>query len=221
MSSELEPRVEELRLYRPTARGAKKQLKELRLKHGEFLAHFARNALKTLPSAAAHGGAPAAELPLLTEACEAAQLMLWLGAFPPPVPEKLCHNVAARALSLGRHELATSMSAQVVRSLRVDKGKAAPPPKSTEPPPAAADGWTCDTLPAAGGGETGASCELALLAMCVHLPSLETLVATGKDGATLYTGADCSEMNCILVLCQMIKTRRSQTTYRSAQMQTS
>ena len=57
---ELCPRLEELRDYRPTARGAKKQLKELRLKHGEFLAHFARNALKTLPSAATQGSAPTA-----------------------------------------------------------------------------------------------------------------------------------------------------------------
>ena len=180
MMSNLTARFDELRAYVPSARGAKKQLAELRDRHASPLAEAAREALKTLPSSSSAGcdGTPS----LLVDAGEAVQLLLWLGAFRSPTPEKLCHNVAARCLALGNPRMAAALSALVVDSLHADAFGGA---RSRSPPQVLADSqgpWLLPKLPAVVDPPRVSSCELALLSLCVHLPALQAAGGTAPGG---------------------------------------
>ena len=92
--------------FDPLAKTAKKQLSKLRLEHGEELMRFVKEALRDLPEKADGGVAVEASSSVLIEACDAARLILWLGAYPSPVPHKACHNVSVRCKALRRLDLA-------------------------------------------------------------------------------------------------------------------
>ena len=169
--------------FDPTAKSAKKQLSKLRLDHGEELMRFVKEALRDLPEKADGGVAVEASSSVLIEACDAARLILWLGAYPSPVPHKACHNVSVRCKALRRLDLAAEMSAFVAESLRAasggvaSKGLCAPPPRM-----GSADGRL--RFCAAVGVETAEERELGVKALSVYgAVALETLQLTASARA--------------------------------------
>jgi len=169
--------------FDPLAKTAKKQLSKLRLEHGEELMRFVKEALRDLPEKADGGVAVEASSSVLIEACDAARLILWLGAYPSPVPHKACHNVSVRCKALRRLDLAAEMSAFVAESLRAasggvaSKGLCAPPPRM-----GSADGRL--RFCAAVGVETAEELELGVKALSVYgAVALETLQLTASARA--------------------------------------
>lgn len=170
--------------FNASAKGAKAQRNKLRLEHGQSLASFTMQTLGSLPSSLSSAGAAdaAAEQPLSLLRCarEAARLVLWLGSFQSPEPEKLCYNVAARCLALREHASAAELSAMVVCSLSEESGggrggKAA----ACKPPP--------DPAPSTGPWElaspskAGSHLELGVTSLLVHLRALEALSASPQS----------------------------------------
>ena len=163
-------RISEVRAFDATARAATKQRSALRKAHGRHLVKHAHEALKTLPSTPS----TAVRKQELIEACDAARLALWLGMQKAPQAIETCHSFAARCLTLKHPALAAELSAEVVHSLASEasgdttaEGPSAPPPELGSPGP-----WA---VPVTRGVESYSSCELAVLALCVHLPALQTL----------------------------------------------
>ena len=133
--AEYAARAAPLRAFDAAGKGAKQQRSKLRLSHGQYLAGVtvqALTALREAPPEKKDSGDKNAEPPLLACAREAAEWVVWLGAFRAPESHKLCHNVAARCAALKLHRQAAHLSAVIVRSLSEKKsgGAAVPPPPS-------------------------------------------------------------------------------------------
>ena len=103
LASQLAATSAELHAFDPGVKGHKKQIQQLRIAHGKFLVDFTMQALEAIPKDASSGPASVQTEQLLTSAVDAAKLLLWLGAFPSPNPEKLLLKVASRCIILRKH----------------------------------------------------------------------------------------------------------------------
>lgn len=176
LASQLAATSAELHAFDPGVKGHKKQIQQLRIAHGKFLVDFTMQALEAIPKDASSGPASVQTEQLLTSAVDAAKLLLWLGAFPSPNPEKLLLKVASRCIILRKHAMAAAMSALVVRSLHEGvakkRGKAATiVPASTFVATVSSSGPWDLALPT--GSDELESCEVALNALTTHLYALE------------------------------------------------